>query len=158
MQIDIVSYKSIMGIEFGMSTNDVENILGPATDSSINPSNHLVNRYHLPQNRVLAVEFDKNELGKVIYVNVNVFDSDRFRINHGEPILCTSLVAHLSQCDKDIYTWDDEMLFLDTGLVLGEFTYKNNEYPKYVNVSPFGFLQKYIDDGIFKSVDGSTLV
>ncbi|MDO6621208.1 hypothetical protein [Shewanella sp. 6_MG-2023] len=158
MQIDIVSYKSIMGIEFGMSTNDVEKILGPATYKSINPSNHLVNKYLLPQNRLVVAEFNKVELGTVISVLVNVFDSDRFKINSGEPILCTSLVAHLSQCDKDIYTWDDEMLFLDTGLVLGEFTYKNNEYQKYIDLFQFGAQQESIDDGIYKSVEGSTLV
>jgi hypothetical protein len=153
MKIDIVSYSSIMGIKLGMSPHDVEKVLGTSTFSSINPSNYLVNEYLLSSNRLVVICFDNIESGSVIDVHVNVFDSDDFTVNAGELIHCASLENHLHQFDKKIYTWDDEILFLELGVILGQFDYQDDEYPKYVDIFNMGTQDDAIDKGIFKPFD-----
>ncbi|MFB2652871.1 hypothetical protein [Shewanella seohaensis] len=150
MEIDIVSYASIMGIELGMSPDDVEKVLGKPMDTGVSPSNYLVHKYLLSSNRLIVVCFDKIEPSSVIDVLVNVFDSDDFTVNGGELIQCTSLESHLHQLDKKIYACDNEILFLGLGIVLGEFSYKDNEYPKFVNIFNIGSQDDAIDKGIFK--------
>jgi hypothetical protein len=155
MKIDIVSYSSIMGITLGMLPHDVEKVLGKSTFSSVNPSNYLVNEYSLSSNRLVVICFDNIESGSVIDVHVNVFDSDDFSVNGGEFIQCASFENHLHQFDKKVYTCDNEILFLDLGIILGEFSYKDNEYSKFVSIFNIGSQGDVIDRGIFKPVDSS---
>ncbi|PWF63718.1 hypothetical protein CBX96_09635 [Shewanella sp. BC20] len=149
MEIDIVSYASIMGIELGMSPDDVEKVLGKPTFSSINPNNYLVNEYLL-SNRLVVVCFDKIEFGSAIDAHVNVFDSDIFVVNDSDPISCKLLANTLSQLDNKKYVWDDEILFLELGVILGQFDYEDDEYPKYVDIFNIGSQDDAIDKGIFK--------
>lgn len=157
MKIDIVSYSSIMGVTLGMSLHDVEKVLGKSTFSSINPSNYLVNEYLLLSNRLIVVCFDKIEFGSVIDVHVNVFDSDTFVVNDSDPISCKLLVNTFSQLDKKKYVWDDEILFLELGIVLGQFDYEDDQYPKYIDIFNIGSQDDVIDKGIFKPFDCSSI-
>ncbi|MBQ4889785.1 hypothetical protein J8L86_08000 [Shewanella sp. MMG014] len=156
MKIDIVSYSSIMGVTLGMSPHEVEQMLGKPMDKDVNPSNHLVHKYLLSSNRLIVVCFDKIEIGSVINVLVDVFDSDGFTINGGELIQCASLENHLYQLDKKNYTCDSEILFLELGIILGEFSYKDNEYPKFVSIFNIGSQNHLIDKGIFKPFERSS--
>jgi hypothetical protein len=155
MKIDIVSYSSIMGITLGMLPHDVEQMLGKPMDTGVSPSNHLVHKYLLSSNRLIVVCFDKIEPSSVIDVLVDVFDSDDFTVNGGELIQCASFENHLHQFDKKVYTCDNKILFLDLGIILGEFSYKDNEYSKFVSIFNIGSQDDVIDKGIFKPFDSS---
>jgi hypothetical protein len=150
MKIDIVSYSSIMGITLGMLPHDVEQMLGKPMDTGVSPSNHLVHKYLLSSNRLIVVCFDNIEPGSVIDVHVNVFDNGTFVINGSDVISCKLLVKTLCQLDKQKYVWDDALLFLELGVILGQFDYEDDEYPKYVDIFNMGLEDDAIDKGIFK--------